>query len=58
MFIHMLNIFDPRFVLQSHNGECLKPEEADRLIFLAKNLEKKKRETHLMCTNVETDLFL
>ena len=37
-FINMLKMFDPRFVLQSHNGACFKPEEADRLVFLAKNV--------------------
>ena len=33
-FIHTLKMFDPRFVLRSHNGAwCLKPEEADMLCF-------------------------
>ena len=36
--IHMLKTFVPRYVLQIHNGECLKPEVGDRLVFLVKNV--------------------
>ena len=35
----MLKMFDPRFVLQSHNGSSA--EEGDRLVFLVKNVLKR-----------------
>ena len=44
--------FNPKFVLQSHIGECLKPEVGDRLVYLAKNVLKKTASRHLMsCTS-------
>ena len=39
-FIHILKMFDPRFVLRSHNGSSA--EEVDRLVFLVKNMLKRQ----------------